>query len=408
MEIAGGPSEEEIALFERWFKRYDSNGDGNIDKEDVKTILNELTGFPKDDCQKMFMGHIPEEKEKWVFEEIKPKINVQEKLPKVFALLETVKATQLDAEVQDHNIRLSVGADNHYKTKFDLKAFLNDEMSTKLFADAAKGLNLKKDDITLILKFHSDNPKIAQDKFEDLVKETLLYMRVSKCPPGTPQCAFLDSLLFDYNCDSNSVSIGIHTNHKLVEWFVDYSQVVGKVYKVDQLKALVDLQVYIRNDLHKLISDNPADRDVLASILAGGSLSLEIQSNFHKLIKNAIRPFMKKIPLFAILMAFLQKGSHVELGLDDIDIEAFFEKPEDAKLPKIDLFDDQAGGHSKFVAFQGVTNTGIPAVDKALDLFENHVIADVQLTINTPHIFITSQLKTSGVKEMWSNMKTLV
>jgi len=239
-----------------------------------------------------------------------------------------------------------------------------------------------------------------------ILKNTLI-------PPNSPQSTILPSLKFEYNHDSESVTLAIHSEHKLVQFALEYIEVFWKKYNIERIKGYGHIQYAYKNDLHKLSSDNKEDRDIIKLASEGAVWIAEVHTNADRLIKNFIKPSksMKIDPKFIPLMGFLQKGSRIELGIDEIDLGGFNLKPGDVPLPYVDILDVNAPTSVFAMKIKDTWDTlqqkNMPIIESAVDLLENYLLANVHISINTPHIFATLHAKTSGIKEIWTKIKSL-
>jgi len=408
---------EEIQVIEKWFKIYDKNGDGLLDKDEFRAVFKDFLGGSNEEAQGLFSSFAENDHISLpAATKVISGFHHDSGIKKIFQSLEKLQSTVKDlpdGEPDKHSIKVSLGNTEHAKTKIDFKVFLDDEKGKQHFEEAVKGLKFTKEQLGFIFKFHTHSPAETKEKLEKLVKMGLAVLKNTVLRPNSPESNFVNTLKFEYGLDDHSVTLAIHSEHKGVQFALEYIQVFWHKFNVEKVRGNAHVQIALHNDLHKLTSDNKDERDVIKALKEGGLLSVDLNSNADKLLKRVLRPrhsYDLEGPLLVIL-AFLQKGSKVEIGADELDLDVFTPKQGEKAIPVIDLFDQEGNspvplGEIK-AGFEGVQQMKMPIVENALDLFENHLLANVHVSFNTPHIFASLHFKTSGIKEIWTKIKNL-
>jgi len=271
-------------------------------------------------------------------------------------------------------------------------------------------LTFKKEQVGIIFKFHSTRPYETKEKLEKLVTDGLELLRAMVLKPNTPEVHFVNSLKFEYSQDHESVTLAIHSEHKFAQFVLDYIQVFWGKFNIEKIRGYAHVQLSFLNDFHPLTSDNKDDRDVIKVVKAGGAFTAELSTNADKLLKRLLRPknsYNVSPPLVAALL-FFQKGSRVDIGAEELDFDVFTPKEGSKPVPQLDLFGEGPGSdiiQTIKGGYDAVQQMPLPIIADVVDLLENHLLANVHVSVNTPHIFASFHFKTSGIKELWTKIK---
>jgi len=393
---------EEKALLQKWIQLYDKNNDGLLDASEFKAVFKDLVNGD-------------EELEAGAFQILAAggdQISVDTFFanksaivpPKVIESLTKLQSTitTLSPDYDKHYIKFHVGDTSNPKTKLDFKVFLDEVEEKAHFAEAVKGLTFKKEQLGLIFKFHSPNPQEAKERIEKLVKQGLAVLKSTLIRPNSPESHALSTLKFEYTHDDQSVTFAVHSEHKGIQFALEYINTWYQHFHFGKIKGFGHVQIALKNDLTRFIAEDPILRYPIGIVKEGVSFQVELNTNTAPLLKRILR-HGKITPEKAVILAALQKGSRVEVGLEELDPTAFIPKEVLETQFAIDLW-QLFGDTGKGIALQ-VKEMGIPLVDNLIDLLENYITANVHVSLNTPHIFATLHFKTSGIKDIWTKLQ---
>jgi len=402
-ETQGDVWPEEKALLEKWIGIYDKNGDGKLDAAEFKAAFKEIVngdeGLENEAFQALSGGQEQISVESILAIKALALDGSQKFIEGLGKIQTTISA--LSSEYDKHYIKAHVGDTTHARTKLDFKVFLDEEEEKKHFAEAVKGLTFKKEQLGIIIKFHSPKPQEAREKIEKLVKSGLAVLKSTVIRPNSPESNALSTLKFEYTHDDESVTLAIHSEHKGIQIALEYINVWYHHFNFNKIKGFAHFQLGLKNDLSRLHHEDPALRNPIDVVKDGISAQLELNTNAAPLLKRLLRH--KFTPDKAIFLAALQKGSRLEIGLDELDLTAFIPKQVLETQFTFDLWELFSDTGRGLVAT--AKEIGLPIVDNLLDLLENYLLANVHISLNTPHIFAALHFKTSGIKEIWTKLQ---
>jgi len=333
------------------------------------------------------------------------------KLQTTFEKLKSTMQDLPDGEPDKHSIKINLGKTDQCKTNLDFKVFLDNEEGKTFFDQAVKGLKFTKEQLGVILRFHSSNPSQAKEKLEKLVKMALAVLKNTLLKPNSPEATLVNTLKFEYAADDEAVTLAVHSEHKGIQFLLEYISIFWKRFNIEKIRGKAHIEVALYNDLHKITSEIQEDRDIITLLKEGGFLKAELNTNADALLKRVLRPkntYDLEGPLLIFLM-FLQKNSRVEIGADEVDLNPFQPKNAPQIVPVVDLFQENGPIPLNEIkgGLEGVLQMKMPIVENALDLVENYLLANVQISVNTPHLLASLHFKTSGIKEIWTKVKNL-
>ena len=402
---------EEIEVIKKYFSQYDS-GQGSLRFEQFHQGFKELIGGKKENAQRMFTDLSENNEEKLMT--VASILNVLSKERSSPSIQEFYsKVSNIVQQAQDapgeHRFKFYSGQLEQAKTKFEVKISIDKDEVKQHFDKISEGLKLAQDQISIVIKFHTNKPSEAKDKIEKLVKSALAILKNTVIKPNTPESILINSLKFEYVSQDDSVTLAVRSEHKGIKFLLDYFAALYNKFELSKLKTSLHLKVNLKNDFTATIDQDKGNRNIIKIIKEGAIVEIYGKTNSDKAIRNAFRPTYDLNPPLLFLLSFLQRGSNVLIGLDDLDLESFSPinnyNSEPLHLMNLDILEKQYFVESILNGISSARQTKMPIIENGFDLLENYLNADIEININLPYAYLICNLKTNGIKDLYKKLQ---
>jgi len=225
-KVKVNPAQEQV--LKRAYKHFDRNGDGTITYEDFELFFREieLKDYPQK-WKKEFKKYDLNEDEKWDFEEFKqwfheyltgevlePKI--WKGIEKLFLKNKVIVNELANPEMETSSVKIKVGNTENIQTKVEAKLFVNHVDEEKHLLHISKGLTLQEGEVMGIIRIQTKSGSEVVEKLKQLVEDVKAELK--KQGFGKEMDLLIETIKFQYYFDENTVSIGVTTQHALVNF----------------------------------------------------------------------------------------------------------------------------------------------------------------------------------------------
>jgi hypothetical protein len=425
-KIKINPAQEHV--LKRAYKSFDRNGDGVITYEDFEIFYREieLKHYPQR-WKKEFKRYDTNEDEKWDFEEFKvwfheyltgevlePKI--WKGMEKLVTKNKVVVNELSNPEMETSTVRVKVGQTENPHSKVEAKIYLNHVDADKHVQHITKGLTVVEGEALGVVRIQTKSGAEVVEKLKILTEEVKASLKQQSL--GKEAEMLFDSFKFEYYFDENTVSIGVTTNHALIN-FLKYCFEYTLAAHGKNLSAFLQCEILHQSDFAELAEKAKDKKFSFRQFL---SKNFELLFKFSTTAPSIIPEIMKKSKIgkemdrmrgasfafFSIMLSLLQKGTDVTQTykeLKTLEILDFISPTVPKKIIEKDGIKEKVA--KKVTELSSGEKEKFAFLKNIADVLKSDLIANFSVSVISPHLAATVHGKTSGLKSFLEYFKKL-